>query len=275
MTDVRSSHRYLGTRSTQQAPYLDGDGERALLEAARRGSGEAAYALVESHMRLVQSVARRYAHGGLDLEDLVGEGVVGLMQAIQRYDLDRDVRFAAYAVWWVRAFIHKYCTDNRRMVPGPSTRNGRRLMLNLRKTQRELMQARGRVPSFEELAEELGVTAEEVAHVESVLSGRDVRIGNEGDGRPSIELPAPVESPEEEAAEREERELAAERLEEAMKSLSAREREVISRRLVDEDPTTLAVLGESLGVSRERVRQIQEGARKKLRKSLASMGAVA
>lgn len=254
-------------REASRAPMLTQEAEREFARRAKEGDRKALQALVDSHMRLAISVAERYSRQGVPVEDLVGEASVGLVEAARRYDPDKGTRFGTYASWWVRAYVRRYCFANRRIVVGPSTRNARRIQWSLRRTERALTQSQGRAPTRDELAEALEASPEEIAMVESVLAGRDVPIGPVDEG-PGFEAVANVPTPEEAAAEREIRLTSHRKLEEALARLTDREREIVRRRLLDDDASSLSVLGEDFGISRERIRQIQQRAETKLRTAL-------
>lgn len=255
-------------RAAMEAPMLDAETEQDYLRRIQESDDPIAMsALLVSHLRLVLSVAQKYTGHGIGLEDLIAEGNLGLVEAARRFDREKGTRFSTYAAWWVRALIRRYTISNRRIVGAPSTRNGRRLMSNLRQTQRRLAAELGETPSREQVAAELSVTVEEVAMVESALSGRDVSLGPTEDGH-VVELPSHLESPEEEAADREIRAKNAESIAAALGSLDERERAIIEKRLLEDDKDTLADIGSSMGLSRERVRQIELRARAKLREAL-------
>lgn len=255
-------------RAAMEAPMLDAETEQDYLRRIQATDDPVAMsALLVSHLRLVLSIAQKYTGHGVGLEDLIAEGNLGLVEAARRFDREKGTRFSTYAAWWVRALIRRFTIANRRIVGAPSTRNGRRLLSTLRQTQRRLAAELGETPSRERVAAELSVTVEEVAMVESALSGRDVSLGPTDDGH-VVELTSGLESPEEEAADREIRARNAEQIAAALDKLDARERAIIEKRLLDEDKDTLADIGTSLGLSRERVRQIEIRARQKLREAL-------
>jgi len=260
--------RHLRSQATV-APMLDARTERELLEQVAEGSEWALRRLIDSHMRLVICIADRFARHGVPLEDLVSEGSLGLIEAARRFDLERETRFGTYAAWWVRAYVRRYAFANRRMVGAPSTRNARRILWGLRRTERQIAQETGREATRDEVATELRVSPEEVAMVESALGGRDLSLGPAADDdSPALDLPGAEPSPEETAATNEKHRADAERVDAALATLSDREREIIVRRLLDDDSLSLATLGARFGVSRERVRQIQQRAEVKLRGKL-------
>lgn len=257
-------------RLASAAETLDIETEREIARQARAGSKRATERLVRSHMRLVQSVARAYARRGLSMDDLMSEGTLGLLEAVRRFDPDRGNRFSTYAVWWVRQRIRRFAMANRRIVGAPSTRNARRIRGSLQRTRNELAQKLGRPPRRDEIAAALDVTPDEVAMVESAMGARDVPLGPEEDGM-TRELPAHLPSPEEATLRAEQDHLRKAKVLESLTGLGAREREIIEKRLLCEDATSLSTLGDHFGVSRERVRQIQNAAQRKLRVTLVEV----
>ncbi len=254
-------------RAASHAPMLDAETERTLLAEASTGSEEALRRVVLSHLRLVLSIASRYAGRGVPPADLIGEGVLGLVEAARRFDPGRGTRFGTYAAFWVRAFVRRHALDNRRLVPTPSTRNGRRILWGMRTIQREIEQRHGRPARRDEVAAALHVRDDEVAMVESALAGWDISLGPRDDGS-AFDLAGEGPSPEQQAADDEVRALESKRVARALCVLTPREREIIRSRLLSEDTSSLASLGARFGVSRERVRRIQKQAERKLRSVL-------
>lgn len=260
--------RPIETGRTTQAPKLDANTERELIRRLLDGSDHARHQLILAHMRLVGSVAQRYVRDGTPFEDLIHEGVLGLLEAASRFDPSRGARFSTYATWWVRAYVRRYALSNRRIVAAPSTRDSRRALSQLRRTQHLLAQRHGVPASNEQLAEALDVGVDDVEMAEGVLSGRDVGLDGDGPGSRHIEPPTEEPTPEQSTEEAERLSMYARRLARAMELLSDREREIVRRRLLAEEPDSLAALGQELGVSRERVRQIQQRAQEKLRSGM-------
>lgn len=248
---------------------LDADRERALIASYHDGSQEALQQVVLAHMPLVRSIARRYRGHARHDDDLVAEGRLGLLQAAQRFEPERGVRFAVYAAWWVRAFVRRYALDNRRIVRAPSTRIGRKLASKLPSTVQRLRQTCGREVSDDELASALGVPVEEVSSVRLALSMPDLLLDD--DGSRATTLVDGDASPEQQAADRERQRRVERCIARALGFLSAREREIVERRYLDDEGATLATLGVSLGISRERVRQLEARARDKLREYLVDV----
>lgn len=254
----------------REKPLLSAEVERDLLVRAQAGDQRAVHALVESHMRLVVQVASRYAREGLSAHDLVSEGVLGLMEAVRRFDLIHDARFASYAAWWVRACVRRYALANRRIVGGPSTRGARIARARLRQTERLLTQRLGEKPSRAQLAQYLGVSEQDVELVEVSLSSRDVSLTAE-DGSTSIELPDELASPEEAVADAEHLLACQRSVRRALSALTEREQAVVREQFLEEEGMSLADLGRQLGVSRQRAGQILAGARDKLRARLEAV----
>jgi RNA polymerase sigma-32 factor len=255
-------------RAAVEAPMLDSETEQDFLRRIQESNDPVALsALLVSHLRLVLSVAQKYTGYGVTIEDLVAEGNLGLVEAARRFDRSKGTRFSTYAGWWVRALIRRYTVANRRIVGAPSTRNGRRLLSTLRATQRRLAAELGETPSRERVAAELQVSPEEVAQVETALSGRDVSLAPNEEGQ-VFELPSELTTPEDEVAEREIHAMHAASVADALAQLDERERAIVEKRVLGDDKDTLADIGASMGLSRERVRQIELRARQKLREAL-------
>lgn len=263
--DAKSSPRPFDLRlAAKHAPMLDAKSEHELTVRAQAGDTEAMRSLVLAHLRLVVAAAQPYVGGTITLEDLIGEGCLGLMEAASRFDPERGNRFSTYAIWWVRAHLRRYTLANRRIVGSPSTRNARRVLGSITKAKRDITQQLGRPPTRDEVAKALDVEPSDVAMVESSLSVRDLPLGPVDEGV-AHEVASFEPSPEEIAADNQRRAEDASAVAQAMRELSHREREIVTHRLIDDDRTSLATLGERFGVSRERVRQIQQRAQLKLR----------
>lgn len=253
-------------RPFETVPLLDAARERELLTLALGGSPSATRELVQSHMRLVVKIASRYQRPGLALEDLISEGVLGLMESLRRFDLERGVRFSVYASWWIRARVSQYALANRRAVGMPSTRNARAVLRELRRAERKLSQRLARAPSHDELAHELGVSAQDVAQVRAALGMPDLSVDATTEG--SLQLADEADSPESLIAEREACSVQRAQVHEALGALSARERTLVHAQYLDESARSLAELGRDYGVSRQRLGQVLSNAREKLKLEL-------
>jgi len=235
---------------------------------------DAARQLVLSHLRFVVHIARGYTGYGLPLGDLVQEGNIGLMKAVKRYDPDQGVRLVSFAVHWIRAEIHEFVLRNWRMVKVATTKAQRKLFFNLRRMKRNL--AWLTEEETRNVAKDLGVAPEEVREMEQRLSARDTAFDlaadhddEDGSYAPALYLPAPDADPAVQV-EREEWEGAtSDALSRALAQLDERSRRIILARWMSAEKKTLTELADSLGVSAERVRQIEAGALQKLRMLMA------
>ena len=255
-------------RTAQLAPLLTSERENRLARRAQGGDQAAFDELVASHLRLVLAIAHEHASFGLPLEDLVSEGSLGLVEATRRFDPERGVRLAVYAAWWIRAYMRKHTVANRRIVRPPSTRHGRKLLSNLRKTERALEVREGHAPDAEAVAKELGVTAREVEEMHAALTARDVPCGGVDDEGRGTELRDRGPSPETEAETREEDRAHRAALNQALEQLSPRERRIVQLRFFGDEMTSLASIGRDMGLSRERVRQLARQAEGKMRQTV-------
>jgi len=235
------------------------------------GDQDAAYRLVTSNLRLVVMVAREYMRAFQNLLDLVQEGNIGLLEAVKQFDPYRGIRLPSYAVWWIRAYIIRYVMNNFRMVKLGTTQAQRRLFFNLKKEKARL-EAQGFTPTAGEIASNLGVKEKEVIEMDQRMgaseASADAAIAPGSDTSLLDMLPAAGSTAEEEFADTEFAALMHEKLEKFGAGLEGREAEIFRERLTAEEPLTLQALGERYGVSRERVRQIEEGVKKRLREFL-------
>lgn len=253
-----------------RAPMLQLEQEKSLAQAAQAGGKRELDLLVRSHIRLVLAIAADYRHCGVSQDDLVSEGLLGLVEAAKRFDPERGVRLAGYASWWIRAYVRRYTLANRRLVRPPSTRNARKLISNLRKTQRELMQKLGRQPDSAAVAKVLGVAVWEVDEIDEALRRRDTVCGVHDVEGAARELACARPSPEAVVSAREDTRRIAQAVSRGMAALTERERRVIAQRSLCHTPSSLADLGSQLGISRERVRQIQAQGYAKMREAVLS-----
>jgi len=259
--------RYLA--EIRRYPLLSREEEHRLaVEYKEFGNIEAAYRLVTANLRLVVMIAREYQRAFRNLLDLVQEGNIGLMEAVKNFDPYRGIRFPSYAVWWIRAYIIRYIMSDWRMVKIGTTQAQRKLFFNLQK-EKERLEAEGFTPGPKLLAERLNVKEGEVVEMEQRLANRDlstdVPVG-EGDEVTLLDFLADnKETPEERVAEAEYRRVLSDRMEEFGRTLKDKESVIFRERLLTEEPLTLREIGEKYGISRERVRQIEERVKKKLK----------
>lgn len=242
---------------------------------AKKGNEEAANHMVTSHLRLVAKIAMGYRGYGLPLAELISEGNVGMMQAVQRFDPDRGFRLATYAMWWIRAAIQEYILHSWSLVKMGTTAAQKKLFFNLRRL-------KGQMQAYEEgdltpehvttISDRLGVSKTEVINMNRRLSGPDsslnATVRMEGDEQWQDWLEDDGDSQEDQLAEFQELIRRRSLLKGAMKGLSDRERTILTERRLKETPATLEYLSKSFGISRERVRQIEVRAFEKLQKSV-------
>ncbi len=243
--------------------------ELDLTRRARAGDARARVLLIERNLRLVVSVAKRYRGMGLPFEDLIQEGNLGLMKAAERFDPELGNRFSTYAIWWIRQAIVRAIEDKGRAIRLPVHAGEKARKAG--RTRNELSAQLGREPADEEVAERLGWTVGEVRILSGLLLevfSLDRSVGAEED---STELGEFLEDEQASGiAEAVIREVENTRLKDSMGEMSARERHILVRRygLGERAPATLAELGDELGITRERVRQLQRNAEHRLRRRL-------
>jgi RNA polymerase sigma-32 factor len=234
----------------------------------------AARILVAKNLRFVVKVAAEFRSYGIPLIDLIQEGNLGLMRAVAKFDPERGNRLITYAVWWIRAYIQDYILRSWSLVRLGTTQAQRKLFFSLARTKRELsrLEPGGPAPSATAIAKQIGVTPAEVTSMEQRLDGRDLsldapRPGQDGTSHLEF-LGADAPSPEDAVGDAEERELIVRRVNRALKRLDPRERYIIERRFLAEDPCYFQDIGDRFGFSRERARQLEMRAKAKLRSAL-------
>jgi len=254
-------------------PILTREQEHELaVKLVEDGDTDAAYKLVTSNLRLVVMIAREYQRAFHNLLDLVQEGNVGLMEAVQKFDPYRGVRLPSYAVWWIRAYIIRYVMNNFRMVKVGTTQAQRRLFFNLKKEKARL-EAAGFTPTPGVIAKNLGVKESEVIEMDGRMGAgaevsADAPVSPEGDTAVIDLISYDGVTAEDQFADRELYSMVRDKLAEFGADLDGREKDIFDERLMSEDPVTLQELGGRYGVSRERVRQIEEVLKRKLREYL-------
>lgn len=245
---------------------LKPDEERALAERWRQGDQEAGRKLIEASLPFVITIATEYRRWGVPLEDLIQQGNLGLLKAASRFDHERDCRLITYAVYWIRAEIRDYVVRAYRVVRIGGSKGERRALRAFRKT-RENDPAR--------LAAMAGVSTESAARLLPMLEQRDMSLDAAPDGMtpPIDRLRDGGASPEERVMEESDGAHRRERIDAALTQLSARERWILEHRMFGETDVTLESLGRELGISKERVRQIEARALQKLRGALSDLAA--
>jgi RNA polymerase sigma-32 factor len=276
MGSVAGSPRQI-VRAAMQAPYLERAEEHELAVLWRHDQDQAAlHRLIASHMRLVIAIAARFKNFGLPMSDLIQEGHVGLLEAAARFEPDREVRFSTYATWWIRASVQDYILRNWSIVRGGTSSSQKALFFNLRRLRARLAQSsdqRPRALIFSEIATAIGVSAADVELMDSRLSGPDASLNapvheSEGSSDRQDFLVDRVPLPDETVGETIDRERHHSWLRSALTVLNDRERRIVNERRLQDEGTTLEALGASLGISKERVRQIENRALEKLRDAL-------
>jgi RNA polymerase sigma-32 factor len=259
--------RYL--TEIRRYPILSREEEHELaVRYERHKDLDAAYRLVTSNLRLVVLIARDYQRATQNLLDLVQEGNVGLMEAIKNFDPYRGIRFPSYAVWWIRAYIIRYMMNNWRMVKLGTTQAQRKLFFNLQK-EKDRLEREGIRPAPALLARRLDVKEREVVEMEQRLAARDLSIdapvGRDDEAALVDFLPSGEHTAERQVADAEYRRLLSDKMAAFGKGLAGKERVIFERRLLTDEPVTLQEIGDQFGISRERVRQLENRLKKKLK----------
>ena len=265
--------------ATMNLPMLERDHESELARRWLRDRDEAAlHELTASHARLAVRIASGFKGSGLPLTDLIQEGNVGLMQAAERFDPERGVRFSTYATWWIRAAIQNFLLHNSSMVRATTTPQRRRLFFGVRRMRARLESGFDGYlteDAREHISKTLNTSVEEVTAMEVYLSRSDQSLNTTVGLDDGLELQdliaADGPSPEEITVRERDGAARAAWIKKALSSLSPRERQIISRRFLGERRITLAEIGKSFGVSKERIRQIEGRALKKLRAALVEL----
>lgn len=270
-------------RAIWKFPILSAADEYMLARRFRdHGEVAAAHRLVTSHLRLVAKVAMGYRGYGLPVADLMSEGNIGLMKAVKKFEPERGFRLSTYAIWWIRAAITEYILKSWSMVKMGTVSAQKKLFFSLRGIKNKLKVADNAdltPDQAKKLAREIGVPEDDLVAMNRRMMARDMSlsapIGDEDGMQFQDTLVDDKASPEAAYAEHEEYGLRKKSLHAALAKLPQREREILTERLLKENPVTLEDLGRIYGVSRERVRQLEARALGKLKKLMLEISAPA
>jgi len=274
ITSENDIYPYL--KKINQFPMLSDEEEKKLaIDWLKNGNTKSAQKLVTSHLRLVAKIAMGYRGYGLPLFDLISEGNLGLIQAIRKFDPDKGFRLATYAIWWIRASIQEYVLHSWSLVKIGTTAAQKKLFFNLRRLRNQLKKyEEGYLTNdqIKSISQDLGVTEDEVKQMEGRVFHQDFSLNtplnDENDSEwidqvedENIDLVNRVE-------ERDELDKRKALYSQAVKKLEPRELEILTARRLDEEPKTLEDLSQKYSISRERVRQIENKAIKKLQEEI-------
>ena len=231
--------------------------------------------ILNSYLRLAVSYARKYSSYGLPLDDLIHEGVLGIMHALEKFDTSKDFRLSTYATWWIRASIQDYILKNWSVVRTGSTASQKALFFNLKKIKQQIndvsMDYMGQ-NEINKVTEMLKVKSIEVQNMESRLSGGDLHLNQKVDNETENDLMSLLaddrQNPEETYEDFNDKNIKKDFIDKAINTLNDREKIIIRLRKFRERSITLDELGQKLKISKERVRQIETKALEKLKKSL-------
>ena len=262
-------------------PMLSAEEEYTLANRLSiHGDTDAAHQLVTSHLRLVAKLAMGYKGYGLPITDIISEGNVGLMQAVQKFDPEKGFRLATYALWWVKAAMQEYILRSWSLVKIGTTAVQKKLFFNLRRAKNQIQAYEDgdlNPENLEKISKQLNVPEKEVVNMNRRLSGADPSLnakistddGSQTEWQDWIEADAPNQ--EEEYAEKEEDTIRKELISEALNILNERELDIVQTRRLSEESSTLEELSEKYDISRERVRQIEVRALEKIKEEIQKL----
>ncbi|MBF0492904.1 MAG: RNA polymerase factor sigma-32 [Deltaproteobacteria bacterium] len=285
MTEIKNKKRTLGLQKNQtlvpsdplqqylqkvsRYPLLSEEEEKELVEKMHQFKDvEAAKKLVTSHLRLVVKIAMEYRSAYQNVLDLIQEGNVGLLKAVKNYDPEKGARVAYYASWWIRSYILKYILDNFRLIKIGTTQVQRKLFFNLMK-EKEDLEKKGFASDSKVLAERLDVSEEDINDMSLRLANSELSIDvpvGENNGTLHVDLLKDSSKPVDETlSEHQVKDALLEKLGQFSKTLNTRELKIFQERLVADMPKTLQDIADEYGITRERVRQLEERIKEKLK----------
>ena len=233
---------------------------------------EAAEKLIVSNLRFVVKIAHEYRNYGFKLADLIQEGNIGLIHAVKKFDPYKGYRLISYAVWWIRAYIQNYLIKSWSIVKIGTTQAQRKLFFKLSQAKKQLESISKTKPEFAEIASSLGVKGSEVAEMDMRMGSRDVSlnelIGDDGENSHLDFLAFEGENQEVSLIKNEERSLVKQNITAALSGLNEREAYIILNRVMADNPETLQEIGDKYNITRERARQIEKQALKKVQLAL-------
>jgi RNA polymerase sigma-32 factor len=258
-----------------QFPLLTPEEEFELAVAYRKHNDiSAAHKLITSNLRFVVKVALEYKSYGVKLLDLIQEGNIGLMMAVKKFNPYKGYRFISYAIWWIRAYMQNFIIKTWSLVKIGTTQSQKKLFYKIGKVRKALESDRDNEKRYERLAKELDVPKEDIIEMEQRMASRDLSLDapfDEGKELTHLDL-LQEDSPNQEdlLAEEEEKDIREGEVRRALKRLNEKEVFIIKNRIMSEEPLTLQEIGSHLKLSRERVRQIESEALKKLKREMSA-----
>jgi len=258
-------------------PILTADEEFSLAVRLKKYNDmEAAEKLVVSNLRFVVKIAHEYRNYGLKLADLVQEGNIGLMHAVKKFDPYKGYRLISYAVWWIRAYIQNYIIKSWSLVKIGTTQTQRKLFFKLAQARKMLQNLSEKRPEFKEIAETLGVRPEQIEEMDLRMSGRDLsldaQVTEDGESTHMDYLTYDGADQETTLIKKEEMALVQHNIAGALAKLSEKESFIIRNRVMADNPLTLQEIGDRYHVTRERARQIEKQALRKLALAIPYLG---
>lgn len=263
-------------REIAKFPVLTREEEAEIaLYYAKHHDKESAQKLVVANLRLVVKIAMEYQRAFQNLLDLIQEGNTGLLRAVAKYDISKGTRFSYYASWWIRAYILKYLVDNFRLVKLGTTQAQKKLFFNLMKEKRK-MEAMGFTPQTHLLSEKLDVKEKDIVQMEQRMGSADLSLDAPQagfEGKTNLEsLPDDKATPDDKAEADELKKILFQNLDEFVGILNEKEKSIFTKRMYAEVPKTLQEIADQYGITRERIRQIEERVVVKLKKFFSEKG---